>query len=158
LLYIGKEAALAEFTPRLGQVLGIQDLTVDETGTLDLVFEDTLAVQILELVDSAELVFRANLGSVPDSSDRMKVYETLLQANYRWAVTAGGHLGLDLDSPTVELIRRQTTTGLQYEKFEDDLDDFVQCAKKWLSRPLRRGSPVPAEESPRLRLKASFPS
>ena len=64
-------SALAEFTPRLGQVLGIQDLTVDETGTLDLVFEDTLAVQILELVDSAELVFRANLGSVPDSSDRM---------------------------------------------------------------------------------------
>ncbi len=39
-------SALAEFTPRLGQALGIQDLTVDETGTLDLVFEDTLAVQI----------------------------------------------------------------------------------------------------------------
>ena len=45
-------SALAEFAPKLGQILGIQDLTVDETGTLDLVFEDTMAVQILELVDS----------------------------------------------------------------------------------------------------------
>jgi hypothetical protein len=136
-------SALAEFAPRLGQVLGMEDLTVDETGTLDLVFEDTLAVQILELVDSAELVFRANLGSVSDSSDRMKVYETLLQANYRWAVTAGGHLGLDLDSPTVELIRRQTTAGLQYEKFEDDFDDFVQCANYW--QTYLAGLPTEAE-------------
>ena len=40
-------SGLAEFTPRLGQVLGLEDLIVDETGTLDLVFEDTLPVQIL---------------------------------------------------------------------------------------------------------------
>ena len=43
----------------------------------------------------------------------------------------------------MELIRRQTTAGLQYEKFEDDLDDFVQCANYWQTH--LAGPPTEAE-------------
>ena len=124
-------SVLSEFCPRLGEALGVPDLNVDEAGAIDLIFEDTLQVQIIEIPDTSEIVYRSNIGALPENADRAGVFATLLQANYRWGVTARGHLSLDLDGVAVELIRRETTKDLTYETFEDDLSDFVQCANYW---------------------------
>ncbi|MBV8968418.1 MAG: type III secretion system chaperone [Verrucomicrobia bacterium] len=107
-------------------------LRVDEFGEVNFVADSRLNVRIQEFPEIGELLFSAALGTVQFDRSTEEVYRTLLQANYRWVLTAGGSLALELGpEPEVILDLREPLVTLDSERFEARLEDFIDCAGYW---------------------------
>ena len=90
-------AAIAEQLARLGEHLGITDLTLDEDGMLVLEV-DGLSLSLIHVEGSTGLTASAPLVSAESLPDDLLV--CLLQANGDWTLTRGGVVGIDPDGPS----------------------------------------------------------
>ncbi|MBV8968417.1 MAG: type III secretion system chaperone [Verrucomicrobia bacterium] len=123
---------LVALIERFRQTLELEALEVDETGTVDLIVDSHLNIRIQELPEQGCLVLTAGLGTIPPGKPIEEVYHGLLQGNFRGLLTVGGILSLSSElNPEVELAVREPLAGMEYERFEAVLEDFISCAEYW---------------------------
>lgn len=122
--------ALVALVRELGQLLGLTDLQLDETGGCALVFDQrhTLSLQYRETENALWLY--ADLGAVRErSADR---YELLLQANLFWQTTLGATLSLSGDTPPhVVLARALHWPGMGGSALVAAVTTFLHTVEDW---------------------------
>jgi len=144
----------------LGQEISIPDLAPDETGYCNLIFDETLMVEMMWVEDTQRLVLFSRLGSY-DISDEMEIFRELLLANSFWRGTEGATLGVDGD--LVFLARRICLKEMNLKALEEVLESFSRVAHFWVDKislhvadPLAVGSTaiegIAGEDDPSLRV------
>ncbi|MFH0789735.1 MAG: type III secretion system chaperone [Pseudomonadota bacterium] len=115
-----------------GKSIGINELAFNENGYCCLMF-DQVVVNI-ELIENSERFFLyTHLGEIP-LEKREEFYSLLLEADFFNKETADGTLGIDRESNIVALTYQRPYTGLDQEKFEKILENYVNAAEHWTKK------------------------
>lgn len=115
----------------LGQEISIPGLSPDDTGYCNLIFDETLMVEMMWVEDTQRLVLFSRLGSY-DLSDEVEIFRELLLANSFWRGTEGATLGVDGD--LVFLARRISLKEIDLKAFEELLESFSRVAHFWVNK------------------------
>lgn len=115
----------------LGHEISIPELAPDETGYCNLIFDETLMVEMMWVEDTQRLVLFSRLGSY-DISDEVEIFRELLLANSFWRGTEGATLGVDGD--LVFLARRISLKEMDLKAFEQILESFSRVAHFWVEK------------------------
>ncbi len=118
---------------KLGDSLGLQDLSLDENNHCVLLFDDKVILN-LELDESNEiLVVYSYIGEVPFEG-RENIFETLLESNFFWRNTQGATLGIDKHTQTVVLAYPMELPLKNKNIFEERLAVFVDVTEQWINK------------------------
>ena len=114
----------------LGDLIGIDDLILDDGGICCLSFDDDIMVTIQFDEQERQIIFFTPLGEVKDEN-RMTVYEKMLSANLFWRETGGATLSFEKESDMAVLLDRFPIQGFDPLIFQDSIQDFVNMAETW---------------------------
>jgi len=114
---------LADF----GNALGLEGLSLDESGHCCLSFDD-IVVSIESVGDSSLVLLYSGLGILPADAGR-EVYIRLLEANYFFHGTAGATIGLDASSREAVITRVLDAAGMKVLDWEAALKGFIDAAE-----------------------------
>ncbi len=110
-----------------GKALGLDELSLDESGYCCLSF-DEVVVNIESVGDSSLVLLYSSLGVLPEDAGR-EVYGRLLAANYFFQETAGGTIGLETASGAVAMTRVIDAVGMEVLDWEAAIKGFVDAAE-----------------------------
>ena len=131
---------------RVGQMVGVPDLGLDDDGYCQLRLDGTLDISI-EFIEDGELaVFTARCGALGDR-DRAAVLQQIADANFYWAGTGGGTLSTNSREGMVYLQYREPTTQMDQPRLEKLLQALVMNAESWAAR-LAAPAPASAPAAP----------
>src|SRR5262249_36336219 len=131
----------------LGEMVGIPDLRLSESGGCSLVFDGRINVQLEFEPETGKLTLFSPLGPIPEH-DRETFFARLLAANLFGKGTGGSVLSIDQASNTVVLAGQTPVKWLESVDFQSLLQRFVDTAEHWMSE-LQQPAPEPeTPESP----------
>lgn len=127
---------------RLGQAVGLPDLSLDDEDYCLLRLDGTLDIAV-EYVEDAELaVFTARCGALGEQN-REAVLQQITDANFYWTGAGGGTLSTNSREGMVYLQYRESTAYLDQARLENLLQALVMNAERWSAR-LAAASSAPA--------------
>ncbi|MCQ2394921.1 MAG: type III secretion system chaperone [Kiritimatiellae bacterium] len=91
---------------------------------------DGMVVTFSEVLESDELLTWAEAGELPPEG-RETLYRTLLEALYMGRATGGSVLSVDPESGMVCLHRSDPLTAMDFERFKEALQKFVNVLEFW---------------------------
>ena len=110
-----------------GNALGLDGLSLDESGYCCLSFDEVL-VNIEAVGESSLVLLYSSLGALSEDAGR-EVYRRLLEANYFFQDTAGGTIGLDGATGAVAITRVIDAAGMEVLDWEAVVKAFVDAAE-----------------------------
>lgn len=128
----------------LGAAMGLPELAPDETGVIDLVFDDALPIRLAFDEDRDEIIAFAAVGEMPASA-AVEQLEELLRSNLTMAEASASFA---LDEDRVILSRKWPVGKLELPQWEGDLAALVETGMHWrdrLARPVADGGGEPAD-------------
>jgi hypothetical protein len=130
---------------RLGQTVGIPDLSLDDEDYCLLRLDGTLDIAV-EYVEDAELVvFTTRCGKLGEQN-REAVLQQITDANFYWTGAGGGTLSTNSREGMVYLHYRESTAHLDQARLENLLQALVMNAERWSAR-LAAASSAPAADA-----------
>ncbi len=118
---------------QLADLIGLNDIHLNEQYACLLVFDDSLRVEIGYDVDSESLVISSDLGPLCDKF-AVHWYPVLLEANVFWAATGGTTIGVYQATKQVIMAYREMIAGMTPERLEEILTSFTEIADFWKGR------------------------
>lgn len=118
----------------VGPRLNLLELTeFEDDASWRLLFDEQTLVMAEYVADEDRLVLSANIAT-PDAntpSDRLRIYEQLLQYNYHWELT--GSVRMALEGPGGELVQLADlrVSGLDLETLTTALSGFQDKVQGW---------------------------
>ena len=113
-----------------GASIGIADLSLDDEGRVNLMFDDIpLSIELDEGDESVSIY--SLIDRLPPTFDCSPLYAMLLNANYIHQGTDGATLGVDEKTRNVVLIRREKLMQMRAAEFEADIERFINLAEHW---------------------------
>ena len=91
---------------------------------------DGMVVTLSEVVQSGDLLMWAEVGELPPEG-RETLYRTLLEALYMGRATGGSVLSVDPESGMVCLHRGDPLAAMDFERFKEALQKFVNVLEFW---------------------------
>ena len=129
---------------RLGQTVGIADLSLDEDNYCLLRLDGTLDIAV-EFVEDAELVvFTARCGALGEQN-RAAILQQITDANFYWTGAGGGTLSTNSREGMVYLHFRESTAHLDQARLESLLQALVMNTERWSARLATASSSAPAD-------------
>jgi Tir chaperone protein (CesT) family len=127
----------------------LEALPRDPAGSYRLVLDDELVLRIFEDEDHDQLILLTDIGDLPPGEAGTECLRTLMRANYRWILSAGGSFGLQPGSDRIEFCIRESLDRLDAGRLEKLLTSVTAASlmlKRDLSTPaiFRPGSSIPA--------------
>lgn len=121
---------------RLGTLLGLGALQLDEQGTLGLNIDGRLTLGIQYDPNRERLLIYADLGALPSEPLQTTLLTRMLQVSLFGRLTAGGALGLapdlDPDKPLrIVLWKAMEVAALDLPALEQGLRQFINAADDW---------------------------
>lgn len=111
----------------LGEIIGIEDLALDEHGVVELTIDDTLEVSLIHLQNFPGIVVA--IAMPKGSEESAAVLRKLLQVNMSWSLTQGG--SFVYVPPQVALCRLIPLTSGDSARLDRELATFVALGKAW---------------------------
>jgi Tir chaperone family protein CesT len=132
---------LAHVIREFGEKIGIPQLAFDDRGFCQLAFDDRTVVQI-QANDEAGTCVLFSLVATLEQSDRLPIYESLLQANLFWSGTDGATLGVEPQTGSVFLARQLPQQVMNLPTFETMMESFVSMVEFWAEELARPRQPL----------------
>ncbi len=134
---------------QLAELIGLDDIRLNEQHAYLLVFDDSLRVEIAYDADSESLIISSDLGSLNDKF-AAHWYPILLEANVFWAATGGTTIGVYQATKQVIMAYREMLAGMTLKRLEEILTSFTEIAEFWKERlqeaPTRGDEQTKAQE------------
>lgn len=118
---------------RIGQMVGIADLALDEEGYCHLRLDGRLDISIEFLEDGEQAVFTARCGAYGEHN-RAQALQQIADANFHWIGSGGGTLSTNSSEGMVYLQFRESTTQMDQARLEKLLQALVMNAERWAAR------------------------
>ncbi|MDT4835592.1 type III secretion system chaperone [Achromobacter agilis] len=118
---------------RIGQMVGIPDLALDDDGHCQLRLDGKLDIAIEFVEDGEQAVFTARCGAFGDHN-RARVLQQIADANFYWTGSGGGTLSTNSREGMVYLQFREPTTQMDQARLEKLLQALVMNAERWAGR------------------------
>lgn len=115
---------------QLAENLGIDSIPLDENGCTQLIFGESLTVQIEFHQDTQEIHLHTSLAPIP-TEGREALFEELLSANLLGSQTAGNTLAIDLAVGDILLCKSFSQEETSFAHFQTKLEGFLQAAEFW---------------------------
>lgn len=132
---------------RIGQTVGISDLSLDDDGYCLLRLDGALDIAV-EFIEEAELVvLTARCGALGEQN-REAVLQQITDANFYWTGAGGGTLSTNSREGMVYLHYRESTAHLDQAGLENLLQALVMNAERWGARLAAAGAPATAPATP----------
>jgi hypothetical protein len=129
---------------RIGQTVGIPDLSLDDDNYCLLRLDGTLDIAV-EFVEDAELVvLTARCGALGEQN-RQAILQQIADANFYWTGAGGGTLSTNSREGMVYLHYRESTAHLDQARLENLLQAAVMNAERWGARLAAASSAAPAD-------------
>jgi hypothetical protein len=124
------DPALRSLIADLGAQMELNDLALDDDGSVALHFDDGPVVNLQAVADGDRLLLYADLGP-PAAGER--IYPVLLRGNLFWRATLGATLSLTGDEPPHVVLARETSwRGQDPGSMVAFLERFLHTAEDWL--------------------------
>ncbi|CCB66687.1 type III secretion system chaperone [Hyphomicrobium sp. MC1] len=111
---------------QFGAQVGVPSCALDDEGGLEFALDNTHVSLLLD-EDKGALLMLSTLGRPPATAE---TYGRLLDANFFWSDFDGVTLARDSISQAIVLQRSLAVEGLDYPKFEQGLQRFVETAER----------------------------
>jgi len=117
----------------LGTLIGLPELCLDEQKYCCLGFDDAIRVHLRYNEGVDEIIFYSGLAPYEEGAPgNEKLFESLLAANLFWQGTSGGTLAIDAEAKHVYLMSREHVDGMDFQRFQGILENFVNRVEYWL--------------------------
>lgn len=116
-----------EIVRGFGELIGVDDLMLDESGVADLVIDDDVELSLIHLPAFPGIV--AAVAMPEGAENDGPLLKRLLQTNMSWALTQGGTFAFV--PPRVALCRLVPLTPNDSERLDRELAMFIELAKAW---------------------------
>jgi hypothetical protein len=117
---------------QLGQVVGIEQLELDEEGAAAVEVDD-FVIDLQAYEDAEVLLAAIDLGPLPPGSEAAAM-RLLLHGNFSWRDTGGGVLALSPDQDRIVLIARFEAELMDGDELEERIDALTVAAADWRQR------------------------
>ena len=131
---------------RVGELIGMHNLTADDDGYCLLRIDDQLDLSIEFDEDTESAILSATCGVLPEPPSPALLAE-IIMANYYWIGSGGGTLALNGRNRTLYLQFREPMAQLDAPRLKDLLEALVMNAETW-GRKLREAATAPASPAP----------
>lgn len=115
----------------LGQAVGLPELAPDADNYCCLGFDDKIVLHLQFNAENEILMLFAQIGKIDDAY-KAAIYPRILKANLFWQGTGGSTLGVD-DNGEVLMAYQIMIGGMDFQKFQDLLEGFVNTAELWIN-------------------------
>lgn len=122
---------------------GTDAFALDENGVCSILMGQDLAVRILYMTETDELVTSARVGGEPTQGGEW-LHQAMLRAMFMFKGTGGATLAVDEETQDIVLQRHDDLAALDAAKFLSRLDDFAEIARTWQQTILSFGPAVVA--------------
>lgn len=136
---------LKHLLKELGQSIGLPDLAPDDDGYCCLSFDSKITLHIQLDDDTGNLTFFSEVGKVEEDR-QLEIYTRMLEANVFWLGTGGATLGVNSENLTATLGYQEPITGIDFQRFQQLLEGFVNTAEKWIDRLIEIQSAPPEDK------------
>lgn len=123
----------------LGTDLDLAEILAEDGLSCSFLFDGDLAVNIGYIADSDSLLIFSSLGAI-ETGREADIHAEMLKANYLFADTGGGSLGIEPDSGGAALSYRRALEGLDQDMFENLVAQFAEAGTAWMERIKELGS------------------
>lgn len=111
----------------LGEIIGIEDLALDEQGVVELIIDDDVELSLIHLSNLPGIVAAAPM---PEGTERNpRVLRKVLQTNMSWATTQGG--SFVFVPPRLALCRLVPLSSRDSSRLDRELAMFVDLVGAW---------------------------
>ena len=124
---------LEKLTTRLAEELDVRLEGESADGSVELVLDDDMMVEIHPNPSGPGFLFSATVGDLPTDS-REAVFGELLHANLLGQGTQGARLSIDPGLDEIVLCRSFSDADMSYDVFSEDLSRFVEALEFWRER------------------------
>ena len=114
---------------------------LDENGMCSILMGQDLAVRILHMPATDEMLTCARVGGEPTEGGEW-LHQAMLRAMFMFKGTGGAALAVDEETQDILLLRRDDLAALDAETFLARLDDFATVARTWQETILTFGPAV----------------
>ena len=109
---------------------GTDAFALDENGMCSILMGGDLAVRLLHVPETDELLTMARVGGEPTEGAEW-LHLAMLRAMFMFKGTGGATLAVDEETQDIVLLRRDDLAVLDTERFLTRLDDFAAAARAW---------------------------
>lgn len=120
-------AQIDEIIRELGEIIGVEELELDESGVAELFIDDDVELSLIHLPAFPGIV--AAIPMPEGAENDGPLLRRLLQSNMTWALTQGG--SFVLAPPRVALCRLIPLANQDSERLDRELAMFVELAMSW---------------------------
>ena len=135
---------MTEIGPRL-ELAEVIEFTEDESWLLAADEQSVVAVDYD--AENAKLVFSAEVAE-PSGSDRLALYQSLLEFNAQWPSTGGLRFGLEGPTGMVQMAFDLPIAVIDIQKLEVVVKNFLEQLDLWRSMVLEGLDGEPGEDQP----------
>jgi len=116
--------------------VGMDSLSLDESGRCSLLFDDRFTVTLESHPDTGALILHSEIGPLPAGQEHA-LSAKILEANYFWQHTGGiGTLALAPAIPnvpqTIVLMSQTPLQSLDFAAFQSHFSDFIDTTEAWI--------------------------
>lgn len=126
----------------LGTDIDLSEILSEDGLSCAFAFDGGVTVNIGYIQDSDSLLVFSNLGAV-EAGRQADIHAEMLKANYLFADTGGGSLGIEPESGDVALNYRRALDGLDQPQFEALIEQFAEVGAAWMDKITAPGDPEP---------------
>ena len=116
-----------EIVRGLGQIIGLEDLELDEHGVAELTVDDSLELSLIHIPTYPGII--AAVAMPERAEENTSVLRKLLQVNMSWSLTQGG--SFVFVPPRLALCRLVPLTAGNSKLLDRELATFVALGKAW---------------------------
>ena len=134
---------IGELFESANKLRGTDAFALDKNGACGLLAGNDLAIQLVHIPETDELLTSAVVGVEP-SAGREILYRSILSAMYMFRGTAGATIAVNDAAHEICLMRHDQVAFMDGEKLLETIDTFAEVARKW-RQALLAFSPVTAD-------------
>jgi len=121
---------IKEILFELGNILGLENIKLNENGATRLVFDDKLAVNIQYDTLSEALALTSDFASLTDGAPQ-HLFENLLEIHSKSFPPSLNHFAIADDPRRIVFHTKFETDDLEVSKFVKHLESFVNELEEW---------------------------
>ena len=118
---------------RIGETVGIPDLSLDDDNVSQLRVDGALDIMLEFFERTEQVVFTVRCGEL-GQNNRNAMLQEIAEANFHWIGGGGGTLSLNAEDGMVYLQFREPTAQLDQTRFEGLLQALIMNAEHWGTR------------------------